>query len=151
MINSANNIKTYKNFCFYKKVIKTKVISNLSISPDPVLGFLCLWRDGWDRGVATCGPAHPSPDSWAQSQLQLERNSAAGLTDSAFFLLSAGSPFSSSRQGQPEILLSFTLFFHSVALLHHLVLHRASTGLSAALFHSDSVRLCVLQQWYPCP
>lgn len=67
---------------------------------DSLLGFLRLWRNGRDRGVAAGRPTHPASDTWTQSQFQLEGNANAGLKDILFFvffcfflaLLSFGSP-----------------------------------------------------------
>lgn len=64
---------------------------------DSLLGFLRLWRNGRDRGVAAGRPTHPASDTWTQSQFQLEGNANAGLKDILFIfyflaLLSFGSP-----------------------------------------------------------
>lgn len=48
---------------------------------DSLLGLLCLWRNGRDRGVAAGRPTHPASDTWTQSQFQLEGNANARLKD----------------------------------------------------------------------
>ena len=53
---------------------------------DSLLGFLRLWRNGRDRGVAAGRPTHPASDTWTQSQFQLEGNANAGLKDILFFV-----------------------------------------------------------------
>lgn len=56
------------------------------LSADSLLGFLCLRRNGRDRGVAAGRPTHLASDTWTQSQLQLEGNANARLKGYAVWL-----------------------------------------------------------------
>lgn len=58
---------------------------------DSLLGFLCLWGNGRDRGVAAGRPTHLASDAWTQSRLQLEGDANAGLKE-VFTPSSVGSP-----------------------------------------------------------
>lgn len=53
----------------------------LSVHADSLSGFLRLWRNGRQRGVAAGRPAHPASDSWTQSQFQLARDAHARLKE----------------------------------------------------------------------
>lgn len=72
--------------CFSYNAALISVCSSLPFSfcPDSLFGFLCLWRNGRDRGVAACWPTHPASDAWTQSQLQLAWNANARLKDMLF-------------------------------------------------------------------
>lgn len=63
-----------------------------SLCADSLLGFLRLWRNGRDRGMAAGRPTHLASDTWTQSQFQLERNANARLMDMLFGSLSFGNP-----------------------------------------------------------
>lgn len=56
------------------------LLSNLFFFSDSVPGVLFLPGAGRHGGVAAGGPPHPPPHAWAQPQLRLERDAAAGMT-----------------------------------------------------------------------
>lgn len=72
------------SFLLKKKKWKSSFHPSKHLCPlctDSILGFLCLWGNGGDRGVAAGRPTHLASDTRAQSQLQLEGDAHAGLTE----------------------------------------------------------------------
>ena len=74
-------------FTFYPLRISFSLITISSVCffcADSLLGFLCMWRNGRDGGVAVDWSTHHASDTWTQSQFQLEGDANTRLRDALF-------------------------------------------------------------------